>query len=116
MTEKTRITTIGPWDSSRYGHKGNPPGPDFEVSIEDHLDQNGQVFVSVRPDGSNTDNLLSTMVEIASHPETEQPVPVVRVYRGDDCVASIYAGEMDKVLLAVSRIDVARGWVRIRED
>lgn len=111
--EETRTAIIGPWDSERYGHEGYPRGPDFEVSVLDHLDKLGQVFIDIRPDGGNTDDLLSTTVEVSNHPETSQPVPVVRVHRGDDCIASIYADGMDKALLVVSPCAVLDGALRI---
>jgi hypothetical protein len=114
--EGASIATIGPWDSARYGHQENPHGPDFEVSVLDHLDRDGQVFVDIRPDGGNSDDLLSTMVEVEQHPETGQHVPVVRVYRGDDCIARVYADGMDKALLVLTRSDVQGGVLRIRED
>lgn len=116
QSNEARTTIIGPWDSERYGHEENPRGPDFEVSILDHLERDGQVFIDVRPDGGNIDDLLSTMVEVAAHPETGQPVPVVRVHRGDECVASVYADGMDKALLVLAKTDLRDGLLRVKED
>lgn len=113
---QSNIQTIGPWNSSRYGHAENPRGPDFEIDVIDRRDSSGQVFIDIRPDGGHVDDLLSTMVEVAEHPETGQPVPVVRVHRSDDCIASIYADGMDKVLLVVSAPDALDGSLRIKEN
>lgn len=114
--DEARTAIIGPWDSERYGRKENPRGPDFEVSVLDHLARDGQVFIDIRPDGGNTDDLLSTMVEVSDHPETGQPVPVVRVHRGDNCIANIYADGMDKALLVLAQSDVQDGVLRIKEN
>ncbi|OIQ72190.1 hypothetical protein GALL_461860 [mine drainage metagenome] len=109
-----QIAVIGPWGSERYGHKENPRGPDFEVCIIDRLARHGQVFIDVRPDGGNADDLLSTMVEVSGHPETGQPVPVVRVHRGENCIANIYADGMDKALLVVAKTDLQNGILRVK--
>lgn len=114
--DRIKLTVIGPWNSSRYGHTDNPKGPDFAVSINDHLTRDGQIFVDIVPEGGNIDDLLSTMVEVSDHPDTSQPVPVVRVHRGDNCIAHIYADGMDKALLVVSRSDLEEGYLRIKED
>ena len=109
-------TTIHPWDSCRYGHQGNPIGPSYEVDVLDRRQEQGQVHIDIRPDGGNIDDLLSTMIEVAEHPETGQPVPVVRVHRGDECIASIYADGMDKALLVLAKTDLQEGLLRVKED
>lgn len=114
--QELRQKVIGPWNSARYGHAENPRGPDFEIDVIDRHDSDGQVFIDIRPDGSNIDDQLSTMVEVAAHPETGQPVPVVRVHRGDDCIASIYADGMDKALIEMSQTDLRDGCLRIIEN
>jgi len=117
-TDKTYTTQhiIGPWWSERYGHADSQRGPDFDVDVINRLDSSGQAYIDMRPDGGNVDDLLSTMVEVSAHPETRQAVPVVRVHRGDECVASIYADGMDKALLVVSRSDLQDGLLRITEN
>jgi hypothetical protein len=111
-----KLAVIGPWNSVRYGYAGNLRGPDFAVSISDHLKGDGQVFVDVVPEGGNVDDLLSTMVEVNDHPETGQPVPVVRVHRGEECIANIYADGMDKALIVLSKSDIQNGLLRVKKD
>ncbi len=114
--EIRRHASIGPWDSLRYGHDGNQRGPDFEVNVIDRLRSSGQVFVDVYPDGGNIDDRLSTMVEVANHPETGHLVPVVRVSRGDEVISSVYADGMDKALLLVASGVLQAGFLRLKEE
>jgi hypothetical protein len=99
-----RKVTVGPWNSSRYGHDGTA-GPDFEVSIQDRLDKTGQLSVDVSPAGGHIDDTLSVIIEVGYHPLSDSPVQVVHVYRGDTLVSSVYADGLDGALIQTLRDD-----------
>ena len=71
----TKVITRGirVWSHSRYG------GPDddtetFEVSVDDQLESDGQIYIDMAPDGGDVDDLLSIVVEANRLPTDEKSI------------------------------------------
>lgn len=72
--------TIRHWNSTHYqGDTSGIADAEFEISVDDQLDNNGQMYIDVAPKGGNVDDLMSLCVEINHLPETETPVQCLHV-------------------------------------
>jgi hypothetical protein len=105
---------IWPWDSRTYGGDRSPT-QGCPVTLQDKRQTDGQVFIDMAV-SSQVDDVLSAIIEVASHPETEEPVPVVRIYRGDDCIANFYADGMEKTLAVLSLSQIQEGSLRTKKE
>lgn len=103
---------IGPSDSARYNHKENPRGPDFSADVYDRFKSNGRLFVDIKSKSGKTDDALRAMIEVAAHPETGQPVPVVHLHSGDACIADVYANGKGKAIVLMPHPDFKEALLR----
>lgn len=92
--------TIRHWSSYYAGEAISDADAEFEVSVQDHLEENGQIYIDVAPKGGETDDLMGVCVEINHIPETEIPVQCIHVHFDSDNLAfSLFKSGKDKFLL-----------------
>ncbi|MDA8152993.1 MAG: hypothetical protein M0003_09830 [Acidithiobacillus sp.] len=97
--------TIRHWNSTHYlGETSGDADAEFEISVQDQLDSNGQMYIDVSPKGGNVDDLMALCVEINHLPETETPVPCLHVHFDSNNLAfSLFKSGTDQFLLRPER-------------
>lgn len=93
--------TIRHWNSTHYlGEVSGDADAEYEISVQDQLDSNGQIYVDVAPKGGDIDDLMALCVEINHIPETETPVQCLHVHFDSGNLAfSLFKSGKDKFLL-----------------
>lgn len=93
--------TIRHWNSTHYlGEASGDADAEFEISVQDQLDSNGQIYIDVAPKGGDSDDLMALCVEINHLPETGTPVQCLHVhFDSDNLTFSLFKSGKDKFLL-----------------
>lgn len=109
-----RITTIRRWDSVAYGGDILENAPrEFDVSVDDRLDREGQMYIDVAPKGGSVDDILSMTIEASTIPGTEDVTQTLHVHFDSDNLAFSLFKQGDKYILrpeaGVAMIDSVLG-------